>query len=59
MMAGITTLDYGILPIAKNRKWLLEDCLDVITTPGASYEVRKTFNGALVALKIKHQPQRG
>ena len=52
-MQTIRTLDYGILPIAKNTDYIsdfavgtIEDC------DGNFYEVRRADSGSLVAVKI-------
>ena len=49
----IDTLDYGVLPIAKNKTYLCDEFLDIIEdTNSVSYEIRKTLNGQLVALQV-------
>ena len=43
------------LPIAKSERWLSNERLDydlIETCDGRFYEVRKTLNGALVALDV-------
>jgi len=51
----LRTLDYGFLPIANSSQYLCNDTIDIIDcTDNYYYEVRKTLNGELVALRINN-----
>lgn len=47
----IKTIDYGELPVAIKNDFLLDEVIgEINTTDGKYYNVKKTFNGQLVAI---------
>jgi hypothetical protein len=51
----IKTLEFGTLPIATKTTWLTSDIISdecIQDCNGTQYEIRKTLNGALVALRV-------
>jgi hypothetical protein len=48
----IRTLDYGVLPIAKDTTYISDECLGIIEMcDGKFYEVRRAFSGGLVGVE--------
>ena len=48
----IRTLDYGMLPIAKDTTYIGDECHGTVETcDGKFYEVRRAFSGGLVAVE--------
>jgi hypothetical protein len=48
----IRTLDYGMLPIAKDTTYINDECVGTVETcDGKFYEVRRAFSGSLVAVE--------
>lgn len=49
----IRTLDYGIVPVAKNTVFVHDDIIGLVEADnGDSYLIKRAFSGSLVAIKI-------
>jgi hypothetical protein len=47
----INTIDYGMIPVAKDRKYLNNNVIGTVETcDGNFYTIHKAFSGAIVAL---------
>lgn len=50
----ISTLKYGEVLIRYDKSYIFNEVLDLIETcDGTQYEIRKNFNGELVAIKTE------
>lgn len=48
----IRTIDYGLLPIAVDTRYIYDEIIDTVETcDGSFYTVQKAFTGSIVAVK--------
>jgi len=54
-MKSIKTLDHGLVPVTNQLQYVMDTIIDLVEMcNGDCYEIKKSYSGALVAVKVPY-----